>query len=358
MAPRPLNVLSLFSGGGGLDLAIERALPGSRVVCHVEGEAYAAAVLAARMAEGALAEAPVWSNVRTFDGRPWRGVVDCVAGGWPCTDLSLAGKRAGIGGEHSGLWREFVRIVREVEPRLVIMENVPPLVSHGLDRVLGALHCLGFDAEWGCLRASAVGAPHRRERVFILAYARRFSERRIQPVIVAGSGREAVVGPDGEAVEHALAGSEERFAISCDCGTTFVGKLDELCPGCGRIHGGYTNQLADADRDGRRGPRLHVPEWEPRSAVCDADGAGATGPVEHAGGARLEERAGECRDDGAQRAPAQRAGTAPFPPGPDDAAGWRRYLALYPECAPTIARPEPNIRRGADVVAPRVDQDV
>ncbi len=143
----------------------------ARVVCYVEREAYAAAVLAARMAEGALDAAPVWSDVRTFDGRPWRGAVDFVCGGFPCQDISPAGKRAGIHGERSGLWFEYVRIVEEVQPRYVFAENVAALRSRGLDVVLANLAALGFDAEWGCLRASDVGAPHRRDRIFVLAHA-------------------------------------------------------------------------------------------------------------------------------------------------------------------------------------------
>jgi hypothetical protein len=149
VALRPLRVLSLFSGGGGLDLGIELAVPGSRAVVYVEREAYAAAALVARMEEKALVPAPVWDDVTTFDGRAWRGVVDCVAGGFPCQDISNAGKREGIEGERSGLWTHFARIIGEVGPQLVFVENVGALVVRGLDVVLGDLAALGFDAEWG-----------------------------------------------------------------------------------------------------------------------------------------------------------------------------------------------------------------
>ena len=165
--------IELFAGGGGLALGLERAC-GARAVCFVEREAYAAAVLAARMEDGSLAPAPIWSDVRTFDGRPWRGVVDLVAGGFPCQDISNAGLRAGIDGERSGLWSQFERIVREVGPEFVFVENVAALVVRGLDRVLGDLAALGFDAEWGVFRACEAGAPHARPRLFLLAYAHRF----------------------------------------------------------------------------------------------------------------------------------------------------------------------------------------
>jgi len=164
--------ISLFSGGGGLDLALRIALPQARCVCYVEDEITVASILAARIAEGSLDDAPIWSDVRRFDGRPWRGKVDGIIGGFPCQDLSVAGKRAGIQGKRSGLWAEFARITREVRPGWVFIENVPGLLANkAMRRVLGDLSALGFDAEWMCVRASDVGAPHKRERVFILAYS-------------------------------------------------------------------------------------------------------------------------------------------------------------------------------------------
>lgn len=165
-----LRSIELFAGAGGLALGLDAV--GVRSVCYVEREAYAAAVLAARMAEGRLAPAPVWSDVTTFDGRPWRGRVDLVAGGFPCQDVSHAGNGHGVlRGKRSGLWGEFARIISEVAPRLVFIENASALVGRGLDIVLSDLAEMGFDAEWGCFRAADVGAPHRRERIFILAYA-------------------------------------------------------------------------------------------------------------------------------------------------------------------------------------------
>jgi len=167
----PINVLSLFSGGAGLDRGVRCALPNARVVCYVEREAYPIEVLASRMEDGALDEAPIWTDVATFDGNPWRGVVDIIVGGFPCVGISNAGKRKGLDDPRSGLWREFARIVDEVRPSLVFIENVAPLVKRGLDRVLADLNVLGFDAEWDCFTATEVGAPHRRNRIFILAYS-------------------------------------------------------------------------------------------------------------------------------------------------------------------------------------------
>lgn len=163
-----LRELALFAGAGGGILGGK--LLGWRTVCAVEREAYPAQVLAQRQNDGILEPFPIWSDVCSFDGRPWRWIVDVISGGFPCQDISAAGKGAGITGIRSGLWGEFKRIIREVEPRFVFVENSPMLTSRGLDVVLGDLAEMGFDAEWGCLSAGDVGAPHKRERVWIVAH--------------------------------------------------------------------------------------------------------------------------------------------------------------------------------------------
>jgi DNA (cytosine-5)-methyltransferase 1 len=109
--------------------------------------------------------------VRTFDGKPWRGLVDVVSGGFPCQDISAAGKGAGLEGERSGLWSEMSRIIGEVRPRFALVENSPVLTSRGLGVVLGDLASMGYDARWGVLGAIAAGAPHKRERIWIVANA-------------------------------------------------------------------------------------------------------------------------------------------------------------------------------------------
>lgn len=165
-----MNELALFAGAGGGVLGGH--LLGWRTVCAVEWEPYAACVLAARQNDGFLPPFPIWSDVQTFDGRPWRGLVDVVSGGFPCQDISAAGKGAGIDGDRSSMWKHMARVVREVGPRYVFVENSPMLVSRGLGTVLGDLAALGFDAAWCVLSASDVGAPHIRERIWILAHAR------------------------------------------------------------------------------------------------------------------------------------------------------------------------------------------
>ena len=169
-----LRELALFAGAGGGILGGK--LLGWRCVCAVEIDAFARAVLAARQNDGCLEPFPIWDDVRTFDGRAWRGVVDVVSGGFPCQDISVAGKGGGIEVERSGLWREFARVVCEVRPRFVCVENSPALIGRGLGSVLGDLAALGYDAPWGVLGAGdAIWASgnalgyHERQRIWIVA---------------------------------------------------------------------------------------------------------------------------------------------------------------------------------------------
>jgi DNA (cytosine-5)-methyltransferase 1 len=185
-----MNVLDLFSGIGGFSLGLERA--GMRTVAFCEIDPYCQRVLRKHWPD-----VPIYDDVRTLtaarlmadgnrkrcNGRPEdtrqearagarvENSIDLICGGFPCQDISIAGKGAGITGERSGLWSEFARIIGEVRPQYVIVENVSALLGRGLARILGDLAALGFDAEWHCIPASAIGAPHRRDRVWIVAYA-------------------------------------------------------------------------------------------------------------------------------------------------------------------------------------------
>jgi DNA (cytosine-5)-methyltransferase 1 len=161
-----MNELALFAGAGGGILGGK--LLGWRTVCAVEWEQYPACVLAARQNDGLLPPFPIWDDVQTFDGKPWRGIVDVVSGGFPCQDISAAGKGAGIDGERSGMWGEMARIIGEVRPQYAFIENSPMLTTRGLERVLADLAKMGFDAEWGVLSAADVGANHQRERIWIV----------------------------------------------------------------------------------------------------------------------------------------------------------------------------------------------
>lgn len=360
----PGYALSLFSGVGALDLAVKRVFPGSRVVSLVEREAYACAVLAARMEEGALDPAPVWSDIATFDAADLarrlaaatgRGI-DLVYGGFPCQDLSLAGKRAGLDGERSGLFFELVRVVRDVRPRYVLLENVAAIASgRALDAVLGALAEIGLDAEWGCLRASDVGAPHRRDRWWCLAWD---PDQLAHPARLQreGQGRGLWDGGRIREVREALADAAD---------------------------GGWRAGLADADA-GRGQPD----DARGRLALGDAAGVGRregrAAPAVRGGGHAAAGPGGVAVGDAGQRAlargpseqgrepvgraaaarPGEPVGTGAwpgFPPGPDDRDGWRAFLDARPDLAPAIER---AVRGGADgagadldvCLCPRVDQ--
>ncbi len=273
-----MNVLSLFSGIAGLDLGIRQVIPEARTVCWVEADPYCRSVLVARMEDGSLDVAPIAHDVRSFDGRPWAGRVDCVSGGFPCQDLSFAGKRAGIlEGERSSLWFEYARIVREVRPRFVVVENVPGILTSGLGYVLGPLAEVGFDAEWICVRASDVGAPHRRERVFLLAYRN-------------GAGQQRTCG-------H----------LPADPGSPYRDNAGDS----------FADRVANSCR-----PRLEE-RTSKRSDVIR-------------GGQTVERDCGE------------------WPPGPADAEGWGRVLAVRPDLAPALG---PSFRRVVAGIPYRVDGD-
>lgn len=167
MKKETLNELALFAGAGGGILASH--LLGWRTVCAVEWEPYPASVLVARQNEGILPPFPIWDDVQTFDGKPWRGIVDVVSGGFPCQDISSAGKGAGIEGKRSGMWREMARVIGEVRPKYAFVENSPMLVTRGLDRVLADLTALGYDCRWDVISASNIGANHERKRIWIIA---------------------------------------------------------------------------------------------------------------------------------------------------------------------------------------------
>lgn len=171
--------LALFAGAGGGILGGK--LLGWRTVCAVEINEFAASVLVSRQNDGLLEPFPVWDDVRTFDARPWRGRVDVISGGFPCQDISTAGKGAGINGTHSGLWKEMARIIRDIRPGLVFVENSSALTHRGLGVVLKDLAEVGYDAEWGVFGADDVGAPHTRKRLWILArYANSNSQSAIR----------------------------------------------------------------------------------------------------------------------------------------------------------------------------------
>src|SRR3990167_731675 len=372
-----IHGLALCAGVGGLELGVRLALGRRhRVVGYVERDAYAASLLATRMADGALDPAPIWDDLVTFDGRRWRGAVDLISAGFPCPSVSVAGLRRGADDER-WLWDDVARIIGEVEPAWVYLENVSGILSADgpvRDRtvadVLRGLADLGYDAEWTVLSAAEVGAPHLRQRWFCLA--RHELRARALPDALGDAPRQQ---PErGE-----RGGRRERAA---ERGDAEPGELGEA--------------LAHADVDGRlpRGPAARGGEGGARGVVAPRGGELATGrslvgparsrgqgpdgvqvlagdarllagadalaDAEHAGrGLGGAAHDGDGRhapgDDGAERAPAERAGLPLWPPGPGDAAGWREYLAADPLAAPAL--PKSPVRRAVDGAPAGVDVD-
>ncbi|WP_104009446.1 DNA cytosine methyltransferase [Jhaorihella thermophila] len=269
--------LSLCSGAGGLDLGLAIALPGYRTVGHVERETYAAAILVARMEDAALDPAPVWDDVASFDGRPWRGAVDIVTAGYPCQPFSVAGKRRGAD-DPRHLWPHVARIIGECTPPFVFLENVAHHLRLGFPEVATGLVGMGYRTAAGLFTAAEVGAPHKRERLFILAH--REHDHMADPARLLRDplqrwepDRDArpLADPDGERRQQAERGQAQ---------------------------------------DGR--PDRCEPD------VDDADSAGSQGRGDDIG-----EHAGER--------PA-------WPPGPGDADGWREFLRDAPDLEPAVRR--------------------
>lgn len=292
--------LSLCSGVGGLELGLKLALGDAyRCVGYVERDAYAAAALVARMEDEALDRAPIWDDLESFDGAAWRGCVDLVSAGFPCQPFSQAGKQLGKEDDR-WLWPLVERIIRDVEPRYVVLENVPGIVRHGLDAVAGGLADLGFDAEWDLFSAAGVGAPHKRLRFFLVAH-------------YVGNG------------------------VGWDTGTAFGPKVRDAV-GC--------------EKDDHRARRV-------REGMGDADSSRYTGrkddsqrePIERITPEGTGQSMGDAECDRRQKwrelwrheTEVTSQGRSPiflWPPGPNDTAGWREYIAS--------GGPEPAVLRGAD----------
>ena len=246
-----MNELALFAGAGGGILGGQ--LLGWRTVCAVEWEPYPASVLCARQNEGLIPHFPIWDDVQTFDGKPWRGIVDVISGGFPCQDISCAGKGAGITGKRSGMWTEFARIISEVRPQYVFVENSPMLTSRGLGTVLGDLSEMGFDAEWGVLSAADVGANHQRERIWVLAYSSN------------GEHTDSVRGVDAEAIcipqEHRTKWSGGGMPSGTG-GVVGDGKSDRLCDERQMAHSNSTRCEGLRNSSKRGAKEISVPSFQ------------------------------------------------------------------------------------------------
>lgn len=304
-----MNGLALCAGAGGLELGLHLAEPGYRTVGFVEREARAAASLVARMADSPLGEAPVWDDLGTFDGRRWRGCVDIVSAGFPCQPFSVAGQQRGIEDERH-LWPDVARVIGEVCPAWVLLENVPGLATtiapdgrSALETVCDDLQELGFAVAWDEFSAAEVGASHLRERIFIVAHA--------------AGGRHGDDGCAPGSAGHAAFGGE-HVAHTGRRGTNGIQPERQRRGSKPTPAGGGGEHVAHADSwDGRQD---HSP---------------------HAGRASEQPESG-----GRERLPA-------FPPGRNEYDRWRAILAEYPWLAPSL---EPGLRGVADGLAHRLER--
>ena len=338
--PEHINLISLCTGGGGLDLGVELAMPSARSIVLVEREAFAASHLVAAMQKGLMAPAAIWSDVTTFNGRPWRGLVDGLIGGIPCQPHSLAGKRLGEDDERD-LWSDARRIIVQSGAWFVLIENVRGIVSSGgAERVWRDLRRLGFDVEAGLFTASEVGASHERERWFCLAVAD--SEGPFwRPQLQQGGARSGRTGLAGVCREDVAAARHDGRTPRAS-GREFEQEppiSEQLGRGGGSmVHAGRSERRphiisrSDGNGEDSRGSEAASRVGEPSSAVAHANLAIVRGQSSAGQQPQLQ------RDDALSL----------FPPGPSDLSRWRRTLERAPDL-------EPAFRRVADGLASRLD---
>ena len=285
MGLRPVDELSLFSGYGGFTLGLRLAGIPVRTVCYVENEPYAQSIIRARIEDGYLGDAPIWDDVRTFDGRPWRGVVDIVTAGFPCQPHSVAGRRVGAADDRN-LWPDTLRVIGAVGPRFALLENVPGILANGYaGTVVGELAEIGYDAIWHCVPAVAVGAPHLRWRWFCLAYAGDLATPS-EPVSEPGRVEAVELGRDGRGgyMANRLIPNPTDDRRS-GLGRAAADTLPRETVGRGELVGpdGSPGSLADAGSGGRGAGQRDLRAREP-----DASGGGEGWPMADAANARRE----------------------------------------------------------------------
>ena len=313
MALPTLTVFGFAAGSGMLERAVVMACDAIGVrsvpVGYVEREAHAAAVIVAAMGETTVGGAAIWDDARTFDGRRWRGCVDIFTAGYPCQPFSLAGKRLGES-DPRHLWPEVRRVIEEMQPELLFLENVSAHLTLGFDTVASELAGLGYSVTPGLFTASETGASHRRERLFIL-----------------GLANAELSGPQQSETDR-----RDRTG-----GAVVEGSGDMDVAECRRCEGAAVPTDERTDRAGVR-----------RSAGASdevADGAGAGPP----------RRKGEPGDAGQERQAVERdSGGLPLhAPGRNDWPAWEAVAGLAPSVMPSIERP---VRGVADGLASRADR--
>lgn len=343
----PFRILSLCAGVGGIELGFKLAEPTSRTVCYVEIEAFACEILARRMEEKRLDAAPIWTNLKTFDCHPWRGKVDCITGGYPCQPFSVAGKKLGTN-DPRHLWPDIKRLITEIEPPICFFENVSNHLRVGFEEVANDLQQMGYKIKAGLFTAQEVGAPHQRERLFILAYNN--SNRCLSyKSKIAGKddqegwqkcSEESIAGGNNFAArkfsEEQRGFTETKSGFALPDKTTLADSQNVICKWCEQERnrdgesqaeaGSNDNELADSKSSGVRKHEREL--WQGSEKHCTE-----LGNTNHE---RLEGQL-QCQCSGE---------LVTWPPSPSDHEGWN--------AVPNHLKPA--LHRMADGLADRVDR--
>jgi DNA (cytosine-5)-methyltransferase 1 len=366
------NVISLYSGGGGLDIGFRLAIPNARTVCYVEREISSVSVLVNGIEKGILDDAPIWTNSTTFDGSPWIGKVDWIIGGFPCQPWSVAGKREGKEDER-WLWDDIKQIAMSVQPTGFFLENVSGLITgHGIDTILGDLSEMGFDAEWGSVKAGDIGAPHRRERVFILA-ARRGTDCRFNDILgnTESYGHEHSKGTDRREECESLNGNKVRNISS----STDNSELDDteherhekrmqsktISSRCRqndeKLDDTEHNGCNAAEEQGSDGQTVSGSEKRENSAIESKGTDNTRVTLENSSSERLQGIGAESQDRGniglSNRTQVTRSELGIFPPAPNSEE-WESILREHPRLSPALEKSsfEPDVRGMVNGMAP------
>ncbi len=325
-----MRVLDLFSGIGGFSLGLERA--GMETVAFCEIEPYCQKVLAKHWPK-----VPIYDDVRRLDADTLRrdGIdIDLICGGFPCQDISLAGKGAGLAGERSGLWFEYRRIIRDVRPQWVIIENVPAILSRGGSVVTNDLAALGYDCMWECIPACAVGAPHRRDRWWCVAYAN------------SGRGRSNLTGGDNADGAHARGSQANRLP-----GT--------VCEKRGKA--GVANPSSNGRKPRRAGNTSEGPRWrQPDGSGISSDlVSNANGNHGHGRGGNVQvgrqSIAGEIAEDG-NASRAQRSIESGMGGMADGFSPWLDEPGDIPRVAKGVSKRVDRLKGLGNAVVPQIPE--
>lgn len=342
----PKHGLSLCAGGGGLDMGLELAEPGFTTACYVEIEKDAREVLIAAQRNGYFKPAPIWDDLKTFDARPWRGICDTLLAGYPCQPFSAAGQRKGKD-DPRHLWPDICRIIRELQPRWIFLENVRGHVSLGLDTVLRDLRAMGYVASAGIFSAEEIGAPQERQRVFIVAYRESSDGRRELQPGATGRRRAGLAGSIAELEDpkRPRAGSGTQTSSERRRDT-----MDGRGKGIRRANRALGSNGVATDGEGNRPELDHPtsPRHQPKGQRAEAHSGGrkrlpSTGRDDLASGNIPGPQGQQSNKHYPQRWQVSdghaglRSGTGIFPPGPSDREAWAEILSHGSDHAPAIA---------------------